>query len=163
MYDWQVSITAREDVPPFGPPLPSPPIFTEVRTHDIHLLDVHLSCSRYKNVLRNWHMKPRHMMHYRSMGNTYLLYFSILEDLYITLHVFHFQDLKKTYFLFLAIFLRPLSTSQHHNTILKGFCLLKHLLFHPWVCLNAFSFTYIFGSMLQHWSRHDFPPLLCFS
>ncbi|XP_055066379.2 rap1 GTPase-activating protein 1 [Misgurnus anguillicaudatus] len=26
---FQVSITAREDVPPFGPPLPSPPIFTE--------------------------------------------------------------------------------------------------------------------------------------
>lgn len=34
MFDWQVSITAREDVPPFGPPLPSPPIFTEVRTHN---------------------------------------------------------------------------------------------------------------------------------
>ncbi|XP_077072493.1 rap1 GTPase-activating protein 2 [Siphateles boraxobius] len=26
---FQVSITAREDVPPFGPPLPTPPIFTE--------------------------------------------------------------------------------------------------------------------------------------
>ncbi|KAF4087696.1 hypothetical protein AMELA_G00073430 [Ameiurus melas] len=26
---FQVSITAREDVPPFGPPLPNPPIFTE--------------------------------------------------------------------------------------------------------------------------------------
>ncbi|KAK1795491.1 hypothetical protein P4O66_010661, partial [Electrophorus voltai] len=26
---FQVSVTAREDVPPFGPPLPSPPIFTE--------------------------------------------------------------------------------------------------------------------------------------
>ncbi|KAG9276311.1 rap1 GTPase-activating protein 2-like [Astyanax mexicanus] len=26
---FQVSITAREDVPPFGPPLPSPPIFSE--------------------------------------------------------------------------------------------------------------------------------------
>lgn len=26
----QVAVTAREDVPPFGPPLPSPPIFTEV-------------------------------------------------------------------------------------------------------------------------------------
>lgn len=27
----QVSVTAREDVPPFGPVLPDPPIFTEVR------------------------------------------------------------------------------------------------------------------------------------
>ncbi|XP_048009570.1 rap1 GTPase-activating protein 1 isoform X2 [Megalobrama amblycephala] len=26
---FQVSVTAREDVPPFGPPLPTPPIFTE--------------------------------------------------------------------------------------------------------------------------------------
>ncbi|KAG5856297.1 hypothetical protein ANANG_G00006520 [Anguilla anguilla] len=26
---FQVSVTAREDVPPFGPPLPDPPIFTE--------------------------------------------------------------------------------------------------------------------------------------
>ncbi|XP_066539970.1 rap1 GTPase-activating protein 1 [Hoplias malabaricus] len=26
---FQVSVTAREDVPPFGPPLPNPPIFTE--------------------------------------------------------------------------------------------------------------------------------------
>lgn len=26
----QVSVTAREDVPPFGPVLPDPPIFTEV-------------------------------------------------------------------------------------------------------------------------------------
>ncbi|XP_031432829.1 rap1 GTPase-activating protein 2 isoform X2 [Clupea harengus] len=26
---FQVAVTAREDVPPFGPPLPSPPIFTE--------------------------------------------------------------------------------------------------------------------------------------
>lgn len=28
---FQVSVTAREDVPPFGPVLPDPPIFTEVR------------------------------------------------------------------------------------------------------------------------------------
>ncbi|XP_048116696.1 rap1 GTPase-activating protein 2 isoform X3 [Alosa alosa] len=26
---FQVAVTAREDVPPFGPPLPSPPVFTE--------------------------------------------------------------------------------------------------------------------------------------
>ncbi|XP_041797907.1 rap1 GTPase-activating protein 2 isoform X2 [Chelmon rostratus] len=29
---YQVSVTAREDVPPFGPVLPDPPIFTELRT-----------------------------------------------------------------------------------------------------------------------------------
>ncbi|XP_024281518.2 rap1 GTPase-activating protein 2 isoform X4 [Oncorhynchus tshawytscha] len=29
---FQVSVTAREDVPPFGPSLPDPPIFTELRT-----------------------------------------------------------------------------------------------------------------------------------
>lgn len=29
--DWQVSVTAREDVPPFGPPLPSPSVFKKVR------------------------------------------------------------------------------------------------------------------------------------
>lgn len=27
----QVSVTAREDVPSFGPPLPSPPVFQKVR------------------------------------------------------------------------------------------------------------------------------------
>lgn len=29
--DWQVSVTAREDVPPFGPPLPNPAVFRKVR------------------------------------------------------------------------------------------------------------------------------------
>lgn len=29
--DWQVSVTAREDVPPFGPPLPHPAMFRKVR------------------------------------------------------------------------------------------------------------------------------------
>lgn len=28
---FQVSVTAREDVPAFGPPLPSPPVFQKVR------------------------------------------------------------------------------------------------------------------------------------
>lgn len=28
--DSQVSVTAREDVPSFGPPLPSPPVFQKV-------------------------------------------------------------------------------------------------------------------------------------
>lgn len=28
----QVSVTAREDVPAFGPPLPSPPVFQKVKT-----------------------------------------------------------------------------------------------------------------------------------
>lgn len=27
----QVSVSAREDVPPFGPVIPDPPIFTDVR------------------------------------------------------------------------------------------------------------------------------------
>lgn len=27
----QVSVTAREDVPPFGPVIPDPPLFTDVR------------------------------------------------------------------------------------------------------------------------------------
>ena len=27
----QVSVTAREDVPPFGPPLPNPAVFRKVR------------------------------------------------------------------------------------------------------------------------------------
>lgn len=27
----QVSVTAREDVPAFGPPLPSPPVFQKVK------------------------------------------------------------------------------------------------------------------------------------
>ena len=31
----QVCVTAREDVPPFGPVLPDPPIFTDVRDRDI--------------------------------------------------------------------------------------------------------------------------------
>lgn len=47
----QVSVTAREDVPSFGPPLPSPPVFQKVRagtgsmfqpvkTVDVHVRDV---------------------------------------------------------------------------------------------------------------------------
>ena len=31
MFDWQVSVTAREDVPSFGPPLPNPAVFRKVR------------------------------------------------------------------------------------------------------------------------------------
>lgn len=31
----QVSVTAREDVPAFGPPLPSPPVFQKVKTSTI--------------------------------------------------------------------------------------------------------------------------------
>lgn len=33
LFSSQVSVTAREDVPPFGPVLPDPPIFTEVRNN----------------------------------------------------------------------------------------------------------------------------------
>lgn len=29
----QISVTARDDVPPFGPVLPDPPVFTDVRAH----------------------------------------------------------------------------------------------------------------------------------
>ena len=32
----QVCVTARDDVPPFGPVLPDPPIFTDVRDREIH-------------------------------------------------------------------------------------------------------------------------------
>ena len=34
----QVCVTAREDVPPFGPVLPDPPIFTDVRDRDIQIM-----------------------------------------------------------------------------------------------------------------------------
>ena len=30
LFDWQVSVTAREDVPSFGPPLPNPAVFRKV-------------------------------------------------------------------------------------------------------------------------------------
>lgn len=42
----QVSVTAREDVPAFGPPLPSPPVFQKVKTSSTILgRSAHLSIS----------------------------------------------------------------------------------------------------------------------
>lgn len=52
-YMMQVSVTAREDVPQFGPPLPSPPIFKKVnkcttKAFTLHFLISILSCLPFK-------------------------------------------------------------------------------------------------------------------
>uniref|UniRef100_A0A671WC28 Si:ch1073-90m23.1 n=1 Tax=Sparus aurata TaxID=8175 RepID=A0A671WC28_SPAAU len=50
---YQVSVTAREDVPPFGPVLPDPPIFTEVRQFLLtKLINAEISCYKAQQFSR---------------------------------------------------------------------------------------------------------------